>query len=128
MQNVAEVVDLDGADGQLAGQEQERADAQQQQRLVALERWHALLEETLGTSRTTRSLVVNTVNMYKPVPTTAKMMVKVVNSGWRLSPPFIKGAMKMPRKDPTATAPMVRALASLARSPDTWVMAPARDP
>ena len=38
------------------------------------------------------------------------------------------GAMKTPRNALTRAAPMVRALASLARSPARGVMAPAREP
>ena len=43
-QDVAQVVQLDRGQGEVAGEEEERAQAEHQQRLVALERVHALLE------------------------------------------------------------------------------------
>ena len=47
-QDIAEVVQLHRGQGQVAGEEEEGAQAQHQQRAVALERVHALLERDVG--------------------------------------------------------------------------------
>ena len=57
-----------------------------------------------------------------------KHRVATVNTGCRSAPGTRRGAMRMPRPALTIEPPTLRALASFARSPGTWVMAPAREP
>ena len=84
--------------------------------------------ETLATSRLTVSFAVKNVNMYSAKPTTTNPRVMYVKSDCRSRSGVISGAMKMPRPAPTIIAPIVRALASLARSLELRVIAPASEP
>ncbi len=92
------------------------------------DRGELCLRLTGAASRSTVSREVLNANRQSAMPTTARTSVVMVSERWRFSDRVICGDTTTDSAMIAPAAPSVRALASLARSWGSWVMAEARDP